>query len=92
MPGVQADKKGAKKKKRLAAAPAGGSAVAPAAAPPPAAPAAAAWAGAHPWRPFDRDRDLDAGPRPVSKEELLRKSGKLGDRFGGGADGGRSFL
>jgi len=90
VPGVQADKKGAKKKKSKANAPAGSGA--PAAAPPPAAPAAAAWAGAHPWRPFDRDRDLDAGPRPVSKEELLRKSGKLGDRFGGGADGGRAFL
>ncbi|KAK9831957.1 hypothetical protein WJX81_002921 [Elliptochloris bilobata] len=81
---LQAQKKGAKKKRKADAAPA-------------AAPAAVsapdtACAGAHPWRPFSRERDLGVGPRLVSKEELLKKSGKLGDRFGGGADGGRAFL
>ena len=47
----------------------------------------AEWEGHHPWRPFDRDKDLDIrAAKPKSKESILNNEhmGKLGDRFGGG--------
>ena len=50
------------------------------------------WEGKHPWRPFDRERDLGAQSRPTNKEELLRKTGGLSARFQGNAGGGRTFL
>lgn len=46
----------------------------------------------HPWRPFDREKDLNIGPKVVSKEELLKKSGTLDSRFAGTPSGQRSFL
>ena len=52
------------------------------------------WVGQHPWRPFDRERDLGIAPKPVGKEELLKSAGSLSGRFGGGGASGaqRSFL
>ena len=50
------------------------------------------WVGSHPWRPFDREKDLSIGPKPVSREEIMKKAGTLGSRFLGNASGGRSFL
>lgn len=52
----------------------------------------ASWVGAHPWRPFDREKDLNIGPKPVSKEDILKRAGTLGSRFGGNAAGSRQFL
>ena len=52
----------------------------------------ASWVGSHPWRPFDREKDLNIGPKPVSKEAILKSAGTLGSRFGGTGAGGRSFL
>lgn len=74
-----------KKRRRKAAEEAGGKKAA-------GADADDSWVGNHPWRPFDRDRDLAFGPKAVSKEELLKKAGTLDSRFGGGASGNRSFL
>jgi hypothetical protein len=41
------------------------------------------WAGAHPWKPWDRDKDLNV---PVSKpkgaQDLLKAAGSLASRFG----------
>jgi hypothetical protein len=50
------------------------------------------WVGNHPWRPFDRERDLggSASLKPKSAEDILKKSGTLSSRFG--ASGGRAFL
>jgi hypothetical protein len=50
------------------------------------------WVGSHPWRPFDREKDLNIGPKPVSQKEIMQKAGTLGSRFAGTAAGGRSFL
>ncbi|KAK9908498.1 hypothetical protein WJX75_008702 [Coccomyxa subellipsoidea] len=47
---------------------------------------------AHPWRPFDREKDLNIGPKTLSKEEMLKKSGTLDSRFAGTPSGQRSFL
>ena len=46
----------------------------------------AEWEGQHPWRPFDRDKDLDIrAAKPKAKETILNNNvmGTLGDRFGG---------
>ncbi|KAK9840458.1 hypothetical protein WJX74_010140 [Apatococcus lobatus] len=49
------------------------------------------WEGSHPWRPFDRERDLNASRvAPQDAQELLKKSGALSGRFGGTTQ--RSFL
>ena len=48
----------------------------------------AEWEGNHPWKPWDRDKDLDIrASKPKSKESMLNDQfmGKLGDRFGGGS-------
>ena len=50
------------------------------------------WEGKHPWRPFDREKDLGGQSRPTNKEEMLRKTGGLSARFQGNAGGGRTFL
>lgn len=54
---------------------------------------------AHPWRPFDRERDLEIKPSGASDpKELLKNMKGLSSRFagssgrGGGSSGGRSFL
>lgn len=49
------------------------------------------WKGSHPWRPFDREKDLNIGPKPVNQQELLKKAGSLTGRFGGPV-GQRTFL
>lgn len=46
----------------------------------------------HPWRPFDREKDLNIGPKVVTKEELMKKAGTLDMRFAGTPSGQRSFL
>ncbi|EIE21657.1 DnaJ-domain-containing protein [Coccomyxa subellipsoidea C-169] len=46
----------------------------------------------HPWRPFDREKDLNMGPKSLSKEEMLKKAGTLDSRFAGTPSGQRSFL
>ncbi|KAK9803593.1 hypothetical protein WJX72_003080 [[Myrmecia] bisecta] len=52
-----------------------------------------AWVGNHPWRPFDREKDLGAVPgKPISKEELLKQSGTLSNRFGDTSKTQRHFL
>jgi curved DNA-binding protein CbpA len=85
------DKKEKREKKRKAAGPAEGGAA--------AGPAGAAAAGddwdraAHPWRPFDREKDLDSGPPKASNpREMLNSLPALGSRFAGTQGGGRSFL
>ena len=45
----------------------------------------------HPWRPFDRDKDLIAGPRLGDKDQLMKAAGNLTSRFGS-KTGERSFL
>ena len=45
------------------------------------------WEGQHPWKPWNRDTDLDVRKaNPKGKESILNNQhmGKLGDRFGGG--------
>ena len=51
-----------------------------------------AWEGKHPWRPFDREKDLNIASRPVSQEDLLKEAGSLTGRFGGSSVGHRTFL
>ena len=49
--------------------------------------APAEWQGSHPWRPWDREKDLDIrAANPKGKESVLNNQhmGTLGDRFGGG--------
>ena len=44
------------------------------------------WEGQHPWRPFDRDTDLDIRRvNPKGKETILNNNvmGSLSERFGG---------
>ena len=49
------------------------------------------WKGKHPWRPFDREKDMNIGPKPVTQQDLLKKAGSLTGRFGG-QTGQRTFL
>jgi len=47
---------------------------------------------AHPWRPFDRERDLEVKPSGAANpQELLKSMKALGSRFAGSSTG-RSFL
>lgn len=49
----------------------------------------------HPWRPFDREKDLAAGRGggSASAEDMLKSARALGSRFSGGqGSGGRTFL
>ena len=50
------------------------------------------WEGKHPWRPFDREKDLNIAAKPASQQELLKKAGSLSGRFGGTTSGHRTFL
>ncbi|DBB10067.1 TPA: hypothetical protein ACH3X3_001657 [Trebouxia sp. C0006] len=50
------------------------------------------WEGKHPWRPFDREKDLNIASKPANKDELLKKAGSLTGRFGGSTTGQRTFL
>lgn len=47
----------------------------------------AEWEGQHPWKPWNRETDLDIrGVNPKGKESILNNQhmGTLKDRFGGG--------
>uniref|UniRef100_A0A061SI49 DnaJ-like protein n=1 Tax=Tetraselmis sp. GSL018 TaxID=582737 RepID=A0A061SI49_9CHLO len=48
------------------------------------------WVGKHPWRPFDRERDLGPTLKAKSAQDLVKQAGSLSSRFGSGQ--GRSFL
>lgn len=41
------------------------------------------WEGNHPWRPFDREKDLQQGPKGDAKD-VLKRAGKLSSRFASG--------
>ena len=47
-------------------------------------PANAPWAGQHPWRPFDRDKDLLGPSKKITSEDMLKKAGSLAGRFATG--------
>lgn len=49
------------------------------------------WEGSHPWRPFDREKDLQA-TKPKNQAELVRQMGDLTSRFGTSNAGPRKFL
>jgi hypothetical protein len=41
------------------------------------------WAGAHPWQPWDRDKDLNVPmSKPKGAADLLKAAGSLASRFG----------
>lgn len=41
------------------------------------------WAGAHPWKPWDRDKDLNVpASKPKGAADLLKAAGSLASRFG----------
>jgi len=43
------------------------------------------WVGKHPWRPFDRDKDLEVQmQRPKGAADLLKAAGAPSSRFSGG--------
>lgn len=43
------------------------------------------WAGKHPWRPWDRDKDLEkAASKPKAPTDLLKAAGTLSSRFSSG--------
>lgn len=42
------------------------------------------WAGKHPWKPFDREKDMGAQLAPKNAAALLKATGTLGSRFGTG--------
>lgn len=44
-----------------------------------------------PWRPFDRERDLDIKPKAKSGSEIVRGAAALGSKFSGGGTQ-RQFL
>jgi len=50
------------------------------------------WEGQHPWKPWDREKDLVIGAKPKTAKDLNLARGTLGDRFGGSDSGRRSFL
>ena len=35
------------------------------------------WEGAHPWRPFDRDKDLDLKPKAANPDQLIRQAAAM---------------
>ena len=47
------------------------------------------WEGNHPWRPFDREKDLDVSGKPADQKQFMSKVGDLSGRFGSSA---RKFL
>lgn len=43
------------------------------------------WAGAHPWKPWDRDKDMNVpASRPKAAADLLKAAGSLSNRFSSG--------
>lgn len=43
------------------------------------------WSGKHPWRPWDRDKDLEVQvQRPKAAADLLKAAGNLSSRFSSG--------
>ena len=48
---------------------------------------------AHPWRPFDREKDMGPGlDAKKNAAELLKGERALGSKFAGSQGGGRTFL
>lgn len=46
---------------------------------------AADWSGKHPWKPWDRDTDLEVQmQRPKAAADLLKAAGNLSSRFSSG--------
>ena len=41
------------------------------------------WVGNHPWRPFERERDLQTSSKPTNQAQFLTQMGDLAGRFGG---------
>uniref|UniRef100_A0A7S0N3K3 J domain-containing protein n=1 Tax=Pyramimonas obovata TaxID=1411642 RepID=A0A7S0N3K3_9CHLO len=50
------------------------------------------WEGNHPWKPWDREKDLVIKPKAKTANDLTKMGGSLGSRFSGSSTGGRSFL
>jgi hypothetical protein len=51
------------------------------------------WEGSHPWRPFDREKDLKVSVKPRNQDEFVKQMGSLAGRFGGETnDAPRKFL
>jgi hypothetical protein len=47
----------------------------------------------HPWRPFDRDKDLALAPKAMDPAALLKsQEGGLASKFSGSKGGARHFL
>lgn len=64
-----------------------------AAAPAVAAPPKEAWAGEHPWRPFDRDKDLEIKPKvTMDPSQLIRNAALMNSGRFQSAGGTRHFL
>lgn len=64
-----------------------------AAAPAVAAPPKEAWAGEHPWRPFDRDKDLEIKPKvTMDPSQLIRNAAMMNSGRFQSAGGTRHFL
>lgn len=40
------------------------------------------WEGSHPWRPFDREKDLQVSVKPRNQAEFVKQMGSLAGRFG----------
>ena len=49
------------------------------------------WVGKHPWRPFDREKDLEIKPAALNPKSLLENAGGLSGKFKS-AGGQRNFL
>ncbi len=42
------------------------------------------WEGNHPWRPFDRDKDLEIARKPANSAAFIAQSGALSSKFSKG--------
>ena len=58
----------------------------------PEAAAKPAWVGDHPWRPFDRDKDLDLKPKAQNPEQMIKTAAALSAGRFQSAGGTRHFL
>ncbi|GAX78794.1 hypothetical protein CEUSTIGMA_g6231.t1 [Chlamydomonas eustigma] len=50
------------------------------------------WAGEHPWRPFDRDKDLELKPKAVNPQQLINSAAAMSSSRFQSAGGTRHFL
>ena len=43
------------------------------------------WSGSHPWKPWDRDKDLNVpSSKPKTAADLMKAAGSLSNRFSSG--------